>query len=512
MTRTLTREFVNLATQALIAACVCLAAAPATAAFTEFYCNPSTGSNVNAGSTEGAPILTGDADDWVSSTGVYTFGTATDLSGVTVGMFAAVRVDGATKAALVGRITNVNDGADTVTISTTAKSGSLADQSDTASIAIGGAWQGPNGSEGFPLNFVDKSLISATNEFPRINLKNNASYSITAAVSINQAGPLIVEGYASTAGDGGQATIDGGNPATSIELLSVGATADDLTIRNLIVQNNGSTSGTSAGIAVNSGASGLLCERVKVSSIRGNGFSSASGSKFVECEAVTCNKSNTTNGGGFSVPNNANGVMYLRCYARGNTTTEAAGFFCGIAAATYVNCIAANNTGGYGWNVNAGPTCLLVGCDAYNNARAGLILLVVGGAYHNSIYATNCNFVKNGAGGVSLFNISGDFIALQLRNCGYGAGTQANTGGDIVNTAGGFAYYEESGKVTYPANSTPWNDPANGDFRITLPQAKGAGRGVFPAGATNTVGFPDIGAAQSLGAGGGVSRGRIVNQ
>ena len=64
---------------------------------------------------------------------------------------------------------------------------------------------------------------------------------------------------------------------------------------------------------------------------------------------------------------------------------------------------------------------------------------------------------------------------------------------------------ENIGAVTYGANLTPWVDPANGDFRINLAAAKGAGRGTFlqtSASYTGTVGFPDIGAAQHLDSGG----------
>jgi hypothetical protein len=70
-----------------------------------------------------------------------------------------------------------------------------------------------------------------------------------------------------------------------------------------------------------------------------------------------------------------------------------------------------------------------------------------------------------------------------------------------------------SGNVTYANDVTPWTDPANGDFRISLAAAKGAGRGTYTQTAASyagTVGYPDIGAAQSTG-GGGSSSSRMVN-
>jgi len=84
------------------------------------------------------------------------------------------------------------------------------------------------------------------------------------------------------------------------------------------------------------------------------------------------------------------------------------------------------------------------------------------------------------------------------------AGTQANGSAD---TPGAIV---QSGAVTYGSNLTPWVDPANGDFRINLTAANWAGRGAFTETASSyagTVGFPDIGAAQSkTGSGGTFSK------
>ncbi len=88
-------------------------------------------------------------------------------------------------------------------------------------------------------------------------------------------------------------------------------------------------------------------------------------------------------------------------------------------------------------------------------------------------------------------------------NCGYGAGTQANTSGATNGTGD----LDVGGAVTYASDATPWADPANGDFRISLAAAKGAGRGAFTQTAASyagTVGYPDIGAAQSAASGGGI--------
>ena len=59
---------------------------------------------------------------------------------------------------------------------------------------------------------------------------------------------------------------------------------------------------------------------------------------------------------------------------------------------------------------------------------------------------------------------------------------------------------EEIGTIIYPVDVTPWVAPDTGDFRISLSQAKNAGRGFWlQTGAySGTVGYPDIGAAQHI--------------
>ena len=483
----------------LLACLLSVVSAPAWAAFTEFYCNPSTGSNVNAGSTEGSPIVTGDADDWVSSTGVYTFGNATDLSGVSAGMFAAVRVDGATTAALVGRITNVNDGADTVTISTTAKSGSLADQNDTASIAIGGAWKGPNGSDGFPLNFVTFALQNANSEVPRINLKNNATYAITAQITPSGNGPIFVQGYTTTAGDLGRATIDGGTTGASYSLVKNSGSTTQWRYVDLIFQNNGAT-GTAIGLDFSSSAYGSSFVRCKIAGIRGTGIHVGSGvALLLECEVTDCGKANSFGCNGVQV---GSATTIVRCYIHDNTAVQAIGVYA-LGQTIIVDSIIAKS-GSMGIYARNG-SLYMNGCDVYQNGSEGL------GSYYdgdNYVAIENCNFLKNSGWGIDLEQ--GTKCGGHIFNCAFGSGSQANASGTISAMTN--KSFDVSGTFTYASGVTPWVDPANGDFRINLPAAKAAGRGVFPPGATNTVGFPDIGAAQSQGAGGGVSRGRIVNQ
>lgn len=117
----------------------------------------------------------------------------------------------------------------------------------------------------------------------------------------------------------------------------------------------------------------------------------------------------------------------------------------------------------------------------------------------NRIHIENCNFIKNAAWGINKSG-SGGFNGLIL-NCGFGSGTAANTSGTIATSIQAL----EIGSVTFGSNLLPWVDAPNGDFRINLAAAKGAGRGSFlqtAASYAGAIGYPDIGAAQHQESGG----------
>ena len=151
-------------------------------------------------------------------------------------------------------------------------------------------------------------------------------------------------------------------------------------------------------------------------------------------------------------------------------------------------CIAwANGNDGFSSVGDVNQTYL--NCDAYDNGRHGFNMQTTASMCANFY---NCNAVKNVSGG---WNFGTNAKNGWLKNCGFGSGTQAN-GTDIIESVPGIRV---DGKVTYTANTTPWNSPSTGDFRITSSEAKGAGTGYYTqqeCGYTGTVAYPDIGAAQ----------------
>lgn len=462
---------------------ILLLAVSSHAAYTEFYCQ-TTGSNLNAGSTTAdAALVTETGGDWVAGTGVFTKAGA-NLSAITVGMFASVYIDGATVGVFVGRITAVDDTADTVTVSLTTKSGTApVDGTANRTIKVGGAWKGPNAAESFPFNFVQNTMLNASGHVPRVNIKSGTTYSITAAMTHANAGPMVWQGYTTTAGDGGRCVIDGGTSGASYVLLTYSAV--DGAIADCMFQNNGAT-GSASGMTFSGSRSSI--RRCVFNSVRGVGLDVTAVVIVVECEAYACNQSNTAAFGG--IRSNQTGTLIRRCVSHDNAGSNGHGFVV-TGSANLDSCISDSN-GGEGAYSN-GSMFHAVNSDFYNNAGDGVDIL---SATATHVYIENCSFVNNGGFGVN------SSAAPTLRNgaivnCGFGSGTEENTGGTVLSTLQGVNVF---GSVTYSANVTPWIDPANGDFRINLAAAVGAGRGLFTQTApsyTGTVAFPDIGAGQT---------------
>lgn len=461
----------------------------AATSWTEFYVQ-STGSNVNAGSTaDNAAELTATNGGWDSGTGIFTCAGATDLSGVTAGEWASVYNDGATVAVFVGRITGVNDGADTITVSTTIKAGTAPTTSGTGrSIKVGGAWAGPSGAEDFPFGFAGGTMTNSSGNKPRVNFKGDgdnstADYTVSASILPSVTGIIQWEGYTTMAGDGGLTNISGPTTGTNFRLLEISGALNSFA--HFIFENNGDTGNANTagdGVFVNIAETSFF--RCAFRNFRRAGLRIESRSHAVECEAYNCNTSNTSGGvGGFVL--NGNGCHLVRCISHDNTTLNTSGFAGG--GFSLINCIADSN-GAHGSVGSGAESQTFLRCDFYNNGGDGTRIGIGSGAMIANIQ--NCNFVNNRGWGI---NFQGVTMVGTLYGNRFGAGTMDNDLGTF-STQDGLDQIDNS---SYASDVTPWVDPANGDFRITLAAAKNAGRGSYTVGGTTTVlGYPDIGAAQ----------------
>jgi hypothetical protein len=464
--------------------------------YAEFYCNPSTGAQINAGDNK--TVVTSTNGGWSTVTNVFTAAAGTPFSAVTAGDFASVYNDGATVTVYVARVTSVDGGGATLTLSTTSIAGTAPTTSGTGrSCTTGGAWKGPNGTDDFPFDFVAYTLTDASGNQPRVNLKNNATYSITASLGHSLMG-VIFQGYTSTVGDGGKFVVDGGTSGSDLLILS----GTQNMVIDGIFQNNGG-GGSPNGLSLTGYNQAIRCI---ATGIRGTGFAGSSAcNTFIECEAYGCNLANSGSKGGFT--SSGNGDSYVRCISHDNTTGNSSGFVCTgtNAGANYHSCISDSNTL-YGFHFSGNiSTGTMIGCDCYNNGSDGIRL--ASGFAGNPIYIENCNLIRNGGYGINRFDTNSRNM-IWITNCGFGSGTKANTSGTTTGLP-----IASVNDITYAANVVPWFEPDGGNFSVLLNTAKGTGRGNFTQSGsyTGTVGYPDMGAAQAkhggskfVGQGGGL--------
>lgn len=461
-------------------------------AYTEFYCQNG-GSNLNAGSTtNNTATYTSTSGNWVQATRVFTpTDGSTPASTVSVGMWVSVYLNAASVGTYIGRISAVGAGVNgTITVDATAIAGSAPSNSTGGiTVKVGGACQGPNGGSQYPLLGGHGALKNASGNMPRFNFKNDQTYTISTGITSNQT--CVLQGYSSSVGDTGRATVDTSTNAIKALAMSGGSSQ----VSNLVFVTT-ATSGTND--LCSEAANGIWFNCVFHGS-RGNGLALGGvNASAVECEAYDNNKSNTSGKGGIVLNLSQAVVGCYRCISHDNTGSNTAGFVISNSGAVLSNCVSDTN-GGKGVNVSAGATATNIriqNCDIYNNGSDGIGIATSSNTV--TFFIENNNLIKNTGAGINVTSTTGSYNGYVF-NCGYGAGTQANgsadTLGDLV----------QSGTVTYASNVTPWVDPANGDFRITLSSAKNAGRGAFTqtdGSSTGTVGFPDIGAAQHADSGG----------
>lgn len=436
------------------------------------YCARSGGSNLNAGTLTGnttepgtSASFTYASGNWVQSTRVFTVASGNPQSdGVAVGDMVSVFADGASETGYVGRVSARST--TTITIDGTANSGSPpTDGTGNRTLRVGGAWAGPSGTSGFPFTLAMSAVLNGSSHPVRINFKNDQTYSITAAVTAANSGARHYAGYASSYGDGGRATLDGGTSGAAYVLLTFGGSVLGTRFSDFVFQNNGASS--SAALVASSVSVGMEFKRCVFANSRGNGLTGSSSSlmlTLVECEFYGTNQSNTANQGGAVTSGQINAE---RCIWHDNTGSNTVGVrVTGAGSSAFHGCIFDTN-GNIGLQqTGTGGALLVTSCDFYNHASNGM---TAAAAFTR---VESCNFALNGTGGTG-YGVSSNSTYISVDKCGFGSGTAANATGTTSLTLG-----DETNSVTYASNTLPWVDAPNGDFRLNLAAAKGAGGGI----------------------------------
>lgn len=193
-------------------------------AFSEFYIQTGA-SNMNAGSSNSATAsVTQTNGNWSTTTNIYAAASGTPFSGVSVGDWASIYIDGTTSGAVyIARISTVNSGGASITLETTNKLGTAPTTSATGiSCKVGGAW-----ADFEPMLNSTLSPTIATTMSIRLNIKA-AAYTTavnTGGVSFKFAPAagsyrFWVRGYTTTPGDLDNDTTSVLTPGTNIPKLT----------------------------------------------------------------------------------------------------------------------------------------------------------------------------------------------------------------------------------------------------------------------------------------------------
>lgn len=476
--------------------------ASAQAAHTEFVVQP-TGSYVNAGSdTNDAAELTFTGGNWVAGTGVFTAAGA-DLSGVTAGEWASVYPDGAAIAVFVGRITAVDDGADTITVSLSAKSGTApTDGTGDRSIKVGGAWKGFDGAIGFPAGFIQATATNVGGLPVRVNIRdglyNVFTNSGSIAIADSQVGPITWEGFSETFGDGGNPMIAGTNGSAGVVfklVVASGAAKAWVGITFLGNFNGTPTGGDANGnFMVESTGQNPRWYRCTFTGawrmgFQASGTSDKSAVVAEECLAYGNNADDASDFAGFGTTEEA---TFLRCVSVLNLGGDSLGFYFNSASgepSQMIECISAFN-GNSGVKVAGTSPVTIYRSTIHGNGADGIFttatalgqLTIVGNIISsNASYGVESNVLLNGA-------------PISIRNNAFWANATGTT--NNINAS------HISGSIILTGD--PFTDAANGDFSPNDTagagaSVRGAGIGTFlttPAFSSTTVSHRDIGAAQ----------------
>ena len=463
-------------------------------AFTNF-CIRSGGDRLNAGTRTGDTTVPGTAADftyasgnWDSTTRTFTVASGNpSTDGVAAGDWVSIYANGSTATGYIARVTSVTS--TTIVTDATALMGTPpASGTGTRTCKVGGAWPHMTTSTQFP--FTIGSIATAKNSAGnplRINIKNDATTQINSFASTNMSNGQI-EGFSSSYGDGGRATFTMPSGTTQT-LMSVSSGSTPFVVKNLILDGNNATSGTSAVVQLNGGA-GVVFIGCVIRNARAIGFTAASGGTalLLGCEFYGNNRSNTANAPALNISTGTN-VVVNQCIFHDNTGSNTDGILnAGTSGLVFIQNSIFDTNGRNGVRSTISSSVFIRGCDFYNNTSDGVFYQTAG-----NVLIVDSNFVLNGGWGInSNSNPQGCII-----NCAFGSGTKANTSGTIASTV----TLQEMGTVTLPSDTEPWVDAANGDFRPAIASVKGTGYGTWTQTASSysgTVSYPDIGAAQHI--------------
>ena len=302
-------------------------------------------------------------------------------------------------------------------------------------------------------------------------IRGGTDYVTTAFIDTAGTGanPIALEGYTTTLGDDGKATIDGTDNTLANGINSTIGGDVFYCIKNILVRDM-----TSEGFSM--GAADFVI--------------------YKRCEATLCA------GWGFR---GDNGMMYEECTAHGNTSD---GGFSSDLDACIVGCQSFDNTG-IGFEFDTGAAAF---CVAYGNTTLGFVTAQSGWGFY-----FNCTVDGENAGGTTGLSFTSGTINQQVVvNCiGYDCNTGFSAGRNTKEfkitlhnlISSNNTDYNNFETFTGEVAAAPgFTDEASADYTLTSGSAAKAA-GVDAGTVVNDVSYVDIGAHQRqepAGGGGGL--------
>lgn len=420
-------------------------------------CCRSGGSNLNAGSRTGNTTVPGTAADLTYASGnydgtsVFTVASGNPVTdGVVAGDLISIYANGATVTTLVAQV--VSRTSTTITHSTTLKAGSTLSGTGNRTLKVGGAWAGPSSSTTFPFSISNWDTLADTRV--QINWKNDVTYDRSTG-AWNPSGTINNCGFTSAYNDLGLATWTSTGSGIPFAIGNANSYYADLIF--LV----GTTTGTNDALAVTAGR--VLMRRCVVTGARGSGIN-VTGSAILEyCELYGNNVSNNSGDAGLQ---NTGPTTAIGCLFHHNTGSNTNGVLIGHANTQFIECTFANNgKAGVDFATVTAGIISFTHCNFYANTTAGIACVTTAGST-TTLSVMYGNFVSNSTYGVDNGDdVKGNFNFMLFKCAFYG-----NSSGE---TNFGSGASESLDGTTL--SSSPFTDPANGDFSLNATSGGGLG-------------------------------------
>lgn len=409
-------------------------------------------SNINGGSSE-TRLFQRTNGNWNSTTKVFT-ATGDTLDSAWVGQLACVCNDGTTTGAYFAEVTAIDNSAKTITLSTTRTLGTAPTTSATArTITIGGAWSGMSGSTTFPFSINTwSSVTNSSGDRVRINVCG--SYTTNVTPSVFTVTGLVVEGYTTSPGDSGFATMDY-NGSSDIYTFRMGGGGGVNEIRSIWFKNNTTavSPASAAGFLATeaSGVGCLIISRCRFSDCAYAGIicssSTSVNSVFIkDCEFFDCCNGSGASGACIRFQGDTHAIV-SNCLFHDNASSVVSCIDASTGHVAVIECVFDSNVNGFDDANSISPR----NCVFYNNTTA---FKITSGTSRWGVHAIGCIF-ENNTTAISRGNTTADRQPV-FEQCAF-----YNNTTKLDSNATGRVFLVNC----VDASTSTMVDPANGDFR-----------------------------------------------